>query len=216
MKPDTFILIDIELPFKCNPADFEKIYRDEYKGKISHEFIRTGLNIWDSIRLKLNGTFERGLYLIDEINNLYSVRLKIQTAAWFNNITRKWQYVSIFPNFIKRWYQPCLNLLEYVSLKVGKGEDIFKHIDDPRELFLCEDRIAGAIKRLGMKCTKLDLEALLNSKYTQVFNRSVPAKYFEERRIRRFPGMYSLVITARYFFGKDSGVLALLNTKTRL
>jgi len=204
------------LPFKCNPEDFEKFYQEEYKGQISHRFIRSGLNLSDGVRVKLNGAFERWLYLIDEENKLYDVRLKIQTALWFNDKEGKWQYVSIFPNFIKRWYQPSLNLLEYISVKVGKGEDIFKHIDDPKELFLCEDRIAGAVKRLETRCTKLNLEALLNSCYTQVFNRSIPAKNSEERRIRRFPGMYSLIVTARYFFGKDSGVLALTNTKIRL
>lgn len=216
MKPTTFILIDIELPFKCNPEDFEKIYQDEYKGKISHGFIRSGLNLSDSVRLKLNGTFGRWLYLIDESNNLYSFRFRIQTAAWFNEAIGKWQYVSIFPNFIKRWCQPCLNLLEYISLNVGKGEDIFKHVDDPKELFFSEDRIAGAVKRLEAKCIKLNLEALLNSRYTQVFNTPIPARNSEKRRIKRFAGMYSLIVTARYFFGEYIGVLALINSKIHL
>lgn len=216
MYPDTFIVIDIELSFKCNPEVFEKIYQEEYKGKITHRFIRSGLNLSDSVGLKLNGTFERWLYLIDENSCLYRVRIGIQTALWFNVVTGKWQYVSIFPNFIKRWYQPCLNMLEYISLKVGKGEDILKHIDDPKELILCEDCIAGAIKRLEISCAKLNVEALLNSRYTQIFNKPIPAKNFREEKIKRFPRMYSLIITARYFFGTDNGVLARLNTKIHL
>jgi len=105
-------------------------------------------------------------------------------------------------------------MLEYISLKVGKGEDILKHIDDPKELIPCEDCIAGAIKRLEISCTKLNVEALLNSKYTQIFNEPIPAKNFREEKIKRFPRMYSLIITARYFFGTDNGVLARVNAKS--
>ena len=114
MNPDTFIVIDIELPFKCNPEVFEKIYQEEYKGKITYRFIRSGLNLSDSVGLKLN------------------------------------------------------------------------------------------------------VEALLNSRYTQIFNKPIPAKNFREEKIKRFPRMYSLIITARYFFGTDNGVLAQVNAKIHL
>ena len=210
MKPDTYIVIDIKLPFKCNSDDFEKIYQEEYKGKISHWFIRNNLKLSDSVRLKLNGGFSRWLYLLDENNCLFKVSFRIQTALWLDE-AGKWRYVSIFPNFIKRWYQPSLNLLEYVSCEVRKGEDILAHIDDPEELLLCEDRIAGAVHRVEKHCMQIECEALLNSKYTLVFNRPIPARGINIDGDKRFKLLYSLIITARYFFGENTGVLALVN-----
>ncbi len=216
MKPDTFIVIEIQLPFKCKFEEFEKIYQNEYKGKISHKLIRSVLDLPDSVRLKFNGTFQRWLYLLDENDCLYKVRYIIQTALWFNEETGKWQYVSVFPSFIKRWYRPSLNLLEYVSCKVRKGEDILIHIDDPEELLSCEDCIAGAISRVEKHCIKINCEAMLNSRYTEVFNRPVPVKGFMATSNKRFSTMYSLVTVARHFFGINNGVLALVNTIIRL
>jgi hypothetical protein len=208
--------MDIELPFKCNLEDFKKIYQEEYIGKISHEFIRRGLKLPDSVRVKLNGGFERWLYLIDEKDCLFKFRYRIQTALWFTDESGKGKYVSIFPNFIRRWCQPCLNLLEHISCKVGKGEDVFKHIDDPEELVPCEDRIAGAAGRLEKHCLKIRCEALLNSRYTEVFNRPISAMGYELVNTKRFPFLYSLVVTAKHFFGVDNGVLACVNTIIRL
>jgi len=199
------------MPFKCNPENFEKIFQEEYIGKISHESIRNGLKLSDSVRVKLNGGFPRWLYLLDENNCLYRVRYKIKTALWLDK-TDKWRYVSIFPNFIKRWYQPCLNLLEYISSEVRRGEDIFEHIDDPEELFHCEDHIAGAVYRLGESCAQIKCEALLNSRYTHVFNRPVPARGFKVNEDKRFKLLYSLIITARFFFGINTGTHALVNS----
>lgn len=207
--------MDIKLPCKCNSEEFERIYQDEYIGQISHESIRNGLNLPDSVRVKLNGGFTRWLYLHDENNCLYKVRFKVKTALWRDQ-AGKWRYVSIFPDFIKRWYQPCLNLLEHISCQVGKGEDVFEHIDDPEELLLCEDRITGAAYRLQKHCVRIKCEALLNSRYTDVFNRSVPFRGYEAAKTRRFGRLYSLVITARHFFGEATGVLALVNSIMRL
>lgn len=216
MKPDTFIVIDIELPFKCNFDDFEIIYHNEYKGKITHGFIRNKLKLSDSVSLKLNGTFERWLFLLNKDDCLYSFRYNIQTALWFNAETKKWQYVSIFPNFIKRWCQPCLGVLEYISSNVEKGEDILEHIDDPEEILLCEDRLANAIKRLEFNCTKIKYEALLNSRYTQVFNQSLPVVNRKEISNKRFPVLFSLVVTGSHFFGVHTGVLSLVNRIIRV
>ena len=151
MKQDTFIVIKIELPFKCNLEDFEEIYQKFYKGEISHQFIRTGLELSDSVMLKFNGTFKRSLYLLDENNCLYMVQLTIKTALWFNDKTDKW------------------------------------YIDDPEELLQCEDRMVGATRRLEYSCVKFKVEALLNSKYTEVFNKSLPAIDPVLIDIMRFP-----------------------------
>jgi hypothetical protein len=160
----------------------------------------------------LTGGFNRWLYLLDEEDCLRKVRCRIKTALWFDDKCEKWQYVSIFPSFIKSWYQPCLNLLEYVSCEVRKGEDVLEHIDDPEELLLCEDRITGAVNRLQNHCAKINCEGLLNSKYTHVFNRHIPDRGIDGADNRRFPIMHSLIVTARYFFGESMGVIALMNT----
>lgn len=203
------------MPFKCNLEDYKRIYQNEYKDKISHESIRNGLKLSGSVRVKLNGGFSRELLLLDKNNCIFKVDFKVQTALWLDE-TSKWRYVSIFPNFIKRWFQPCLNLLEYISCEVGESEDIFSQIDDPEELLLCEDRIADALYRLGKSCAENSFEALLNARYTHVFNRLVPTRGFNVTEVKRFKLVYSLIVTARRFFGINTGVLALVNNIMRL
>ncbi|MDQ2088266.1 hypothetical protein RBH29_17720 [Herbivorax sp. ANBcel31] len=165
----------------------------------------------DSVKLKLNGTFKRQLYLLDKNNCLYSVEYRVQTALWFNDKTSKWQYVSIFPSFIKKYIQPCINLLEYISCKTRKGENIFEHIDDPKEILDCEDRIVNIIKGIENNCNEFNYTALLNSKYTQVYNTPliIETKSLSQKL---FGTLYMLVITARAFSGKQEGVLALINS----
>lgn len=212
----TFILLPIELPFKCSPEEFEKIYQEEYKGKISHGFIRSGLGLKEGVKIKLNGTFKRWLYLLDEEDNLYKVLYRIQTALWTDSETGKDIYVSVFPNFIKRYCQPCLHVLEYISCQVRKGEDIFWHIDDPAGLLTCEDRIVRVMRRLEEDCGRENFSALLNAKYTQVYNRPITVFSTHSTGARRFPLMDTLAATARQFFGKCAGVLALVNTLIKL
>lgn len=156
------------------------------------------------------------MYLLDENDRLYRVRYHIQTALWADPETGKWEYVSIFPNFIKRYCKPCLNMLEYISSCVGKGEDILEHIDDPEGILTCEDHIARTMKRLERSCSKNDYSALLNSRYTLVYNKPILVPGTEITGTLRFKFVYILVVTARYFFGKARGVLAMVNTIIRL
>lgn len=211
-KSTTFIVLKVELPFKCKSSDFTRIYRELYKNRITHEFIRNELGLPDSVRLKLNGNFKRWLYLIDEKNCIYKARYKIQTAAWFNILTGKWQYVSIFPSFIKQYCQPCLHMLEYISCQVGKGEYFYRHIDDPEGIIDCEDRITRPIRRIEKESVKKNYPALLNSKYTEVYNRPLSSPQNSLPSPRQFPALYNLVLTARQFFGKHQGVLSFVNT----
>ena len=166
----------------------------------------------DSIRLKLNGTFGRWLYLLGEDHCLYRKFYRVQTAVWFDEMAGKWQYVSIFPNFIKRYCTPCLGMLEYISCNVRKGEDIFEHIDDPEEILDCEDRITKPIRRIEKECVKANYPALLNSRYTDVYNRPLNISAWKASFAARFPVLNNLVKTARLFFGKQQGVLSLVNT----
>lgn len=206
----------VEIPFKCNSDIFKSIYQKEYKNRISHTMIRNVLRLPDSVRLKLNGTFKRWLYLIDGDNCLYRFRYKIQTAMWFNGETGKWNYVSIFPNFIKKYCQPSLHMLEYMSCHVGKGENIFRHMDDPDEILDCEDSIVEPLRRIEKACLSSNYTALLNSRYTMVFNRPLVLSASEVLATRRFSALYTLVLTARKFFGRHVGVLSLANFSIQL
>lgn len=201
----------MELPFKCNLENFDKIYQEHYKNKISHDFIRNNLNLSESIRLKLNGTFDRYLEFLDENNCVHRILYKVQTAVWMNNETGKWQYVSIFPNFIKRYCQQCLNMFEYISCQVGKGENVFKHIDDPEGIFDCEDRITKPMRRIEKECLKYNYPALLNSRYTDIYNRPLPTTFNSPATEKRFSILFNLLCTARCFFGIQQGVLSLMN-----
>ena len=200
------------MPFKCNIENFEEIYQEHYKNKITHEFIRSRLGLPDSVRLKLNGTFERELYLLNEKNCIFQVTYQIQTALWFNN--GKWQYVSIFPDFIKRYCRPGLHILEYISCKLRKGENFFKHIDDPEAILDCEDSVTMPARRIEKECMKLKYSALLNSRYAEIYNMSLPA--IPLMKTMMFPALYNLVLTARYFFGENLGVFSCVNNIIRL
>ncbi|MDO8686455.1 MAG: hypothetical protein Q7J78_07285 [Clostridiales bacterium] len=170
------------------------------------------MGLSEGVKLKLNGTFGRWLYLLDESDRLYMVRYRVQTALWSNPETGIDTYVSIFPNFIKQYCQPCLHLLEHISCHVGKGEDIFRHIDDPEGLLTCEDRFAGIMKRLEGDCANANYPALLNSRYTEVYNKPITVSNSNVSGSRRYPWMCALVATARQYFGRHLGVLSLVNT----
>lgn len=208
----TFIVIKVEIPFKCNIEDFDEIYQKHYKKRISHEFIRRKLGLSDSVRLKLNGTFKRELQFLDKENCIRQVTYQVQTALWFNN--GKWQYVSIFPDFIKRYCRPGLHIIEYISCKFRKGEDFFKHIDDPEAILDCEDSVVMPTKRIEKECMKLKYSALLNSRYAEIYNRSLPAIPLMETMM--FPALHNLVLTARFFFGENLGVFSYVNNIIRL
>lgn len=137
---------------------------------------------------------------------------KIQTALWFDEGTGKWQYVSIFPSFIKRFCTPCLDIFEYISCRIRKGEDIFKHIDDPEGILECEDSMTKQMRRIEKECSRSNYSALLNSRYTSIYNRPIRISQKESTPARRFPVLYNLVLTARQFFGVQHGVISLMNT----
>ncbi len=61
------------------------------------------------------------------------------------------------------------------------------------------------------ECNNANYPALLNSRYTDVYNRSLAVSTEGVASARRFPVLHSLVILARQFFGKQVGVLSLVN-----
>ena len=204
----TSIVINVGLPFNGNPNNF---YEELYKNKITYGFIRSELGFSDDVKIKFNGTFKRDLYYIDDNKSICKTSFKIQTAAWMNKLTNKWQYVSIFPCFIKKYCQMSLNLLENICCLTRKGENIFDHIDDPEGLFDCEDPIARPLKRFEKEFKLSDPSALLNSRYAQVYNLSISLNAYNVVP-RRFQKVYELILTAIYYFGIDRGVLAITNS----
>lgn len=202
----------MELPFNANPNIF---YNEIYKNRITHGFIRSELGLPESVKLKLNGTFERDLFYLDEENNVCKVIFKIQTAVWMNSETGKWDYVSIFPCFIKKYCPMSLHLLENISCHIRKGENVFRYIDDPEGLFDCEDPLLRPLIIFEKKFKVSNPSALLNSRYVEVYNQPINLDTYNIER-RRFQKVYELILTARFFFGVKVGALSLVNAILQL
>jgi len=209
--------MNIDVPCKCNVEDFKNLYLDSYKAKISHAFIRETLGLLDTVKLKLNGTFKRWFYMLDEANNLYRICFRVQTALWEDPVTGAPHYVSIFPKFIKRYLPFSLHLIEILGASLKKEEDIFKHLGDPFDLLTCEDRIVRVLKGLDKKISTFKYVALLNSRFTEIFNRSLSISQTPcSVENMRFPQLFSLVFFAQSFFSCSSGSLASTNFLLRL
>ena len=103
-------------------------------------------------------------------------------------------------------------MLEYISCEVKKGDSIFRCIDDPEAILDSEDRISRLISQLEKGSNKANYPALLNAKYTEVYNKPLSVLESSSKAAKRFPILYVLVLTARQFFGKQNGVLSLANT----
>jgi hypothetical protein len=161
---------------------------------------------FEVVRLKLNGTFGRNLELLDPSGNVYIVMFRIQTALWEDS-TGEQYYVSVFPNFIRKFTRPCLSVLEYISCNIGKGEDIFSHIDDRNNIHSCEDRMAHLLEALDKKCAEKNYTVVINARYTPAFNRSITIPTKEVSR-KRFPHLFTLILVAREYFCVHWGSLA--------
>jgi len=194
------------LPCKCELKEFERIYRENYKAAITNEFIHSKLDGFEVVRLKRNGTFGRALELLDLSGNLYIICFRIQTALWKDSAGKQ-HYVSIFPNFIRKFTRPCLSVLEYTSCNTRKGEDIFSHIDDRDNIHSCEDRMVHNLDELDKKCAEKDYAGILNSRYTIVFNKPITISTEEVSR-SRFPHVFTLILIVREYFGMHWGSLA--------
>jgi hypothetical protein len=212
IKTTTLIVLKVELPCNSNPNNF---YNELYKNRITHEFIRNELGLPEDIKIKLNGTFARDLCYLDNNNNICKIRFKIQTAVWMNPETGKWQYVSIFPCFIKKYCALSLHLLENISSHERKGDKIFDHIDDPENLFDCEDSIIRVLIKFEKAFKISDPSMVLNSRYVEMGNEpiSLNASYMSSKRFKK---VYQLILTARVYFGIGTGVLSLTNSIFRL
>jgi|GEM_PF-1985855 hypothetical protein len=188
------IVIKVEPIFNGNLNSF---YDELYKNRITYGFIRSELGLSENIKIKLNGGFTRDLYYLDEQSHVQKIRFRIQTAAWRYRASGKWNYISIFPCFIKRYCSMSLHMLEKVSCQTGKGENVFWHIDDPEELFDCEDPIVRPLVRFEKEFKVSDPSALLNSRYVQVFNRPIVINTYGVEQ-KRFKKVYEHTIFCFY------------------
>lgn len=176
---------------------------------ITHDFIRKKLGLADNIKVKLNGTFSRNLDLLDLDYSLYRVIFKIQTALWTDSNGIK-HYVSIFPVYIKKYYTLCLHAIEHIAISLNDNSDIFTCIKDPYNLLTCEDRLINIVNRFEKLCTSKYFSSMLNSRYVEIYNRSLPL--ITVNFSKRFQQLYCFILTARLYFGKQLGVLTLANS----
>lgn len=204
------ILIDVALPVKCSPEEFDSFYNECYKQKITHKYIIDTLGLSNDVKIKFNGTFTRTLSLLDNKANLYDVIFKVQTALYYSPKTKKNHYVSIMPSFIKKHCPFSLTTLEYIAITAREGESIFNHIDDPLRILECEDRIVKSIRRIEANSYMYKYSALLNSKYTKIYNRALKTDG-SDIHLKRFKSIYELIVAARAYFGVKSGVLSRTN-----
>ena len=103
----------------------------------------------DSVRLKLNGTFERQLYLLGEKLHLSEVHIKCKQLYGSTRIGWKVAVYKHIPGFHQAILTSMSDLLEYISCQAGKGENFYRHIDDPEAILDCEDLLQG--RREGLK-----------------------------------------------------------------
>jgi len=161
-KKTNFIIIQ----FDINYNSFDKSYLD-FIEKICLVSVRKELNIPQSDKLKRNGTFSRWLYYRDG-DVLKQSRIKIQTLLW-TDVNGNRKYISAFPSFIIKYNIATTDLIEFISINVRKGEDIFKYIEDPENLVESEDVIIKACQKVDRACSNKGFAAQLSSKYTTMF-----------------------------------------------
>lgn len=137
--------------------------------------VRKELDIPESDKLKRNGTFSRWLFYLDG-DVLKQSRVKIQTLLWTDGIGNK-KYISVFPNFIIKYNVATTDLIEFISTNVGKGDDIFKYIEDPDSLVESEDVLIRACQKVDKACVNIGFAAQLSAKYTTMFSESLSISF---------------------------------------
>lgn len=205
--PHKYIVMKVELPFNSNPNDF---YKELYKNRITHGFIRSELELPDDFKIKLNGTFTRGLSYLDDMGNVCKISFKIQTAVWRNS-SGKWHYVSIFPCFIKRYCPLSLHLLEYISGRTRRSDKIFNYIDDPEKIFNSEDPILRILERFEKELTTSDHLKSLKSRYDETHSQPLQLNFCIIDSML-FKKVYELKLIACAFFAVEIGGLSLANS----
>lgn len=180
-------------------------YTNNYLKVNLKDFVRGELNIPASDKLKKNGTFERGLYY--KINSyLEYKRVNIQTMLWTTSSGRSF-YISIFPSFIIKYNKVATNLIEFISTNVRKGESIFNYIEDADSLIECEDILSRSCERVNSACYLKKFDALLNSKYTTIFNTPVKIPKEETNKFNTYSFMQIVILLSVANICSKTGIL---------
>lgn len=179
-----------------NFNNFPENYKKNYFNSICKDSIRKELNIPDSDKLKMNGTFERGIYYEVGMDLRYS-RIKIQTLLW-KTASGENKYISVFPSFIIKYNKVSTSLIELISSNVGKDENIFNYINDSGNLLECEDILVRSCQRVEFAIMSKRLAALLSAKYTETFNSIISFMDFAKHKEIKFKFIetYMLIVIA--------------------
>ena len=200
--------INIILQVHINYNSFQKDYQKNYLGAIDKKDIRNKLNIPETDKLKKNGYWTRKLFY--SVNNILRCSVvKIQKLQWTTQDGKN-HYISVWPDFIIKYNPVSLDLIEFISTKVRKGEHIFKLIDDPECLIECEDLLSYSCQIVNQACKENNYSALLNANYTQIHGTFLEINT-TKIKFYRYPNTYLLYKTAQTFYGHSKAILSLIN-----
>lgn len=166
---------NILIQFNNDFNNIEVNWKNNYLKVNFKDFVRGELNIPASDKLKKNGTFERGLYYKVD-NCLKYLRVKIQTMLWTTSLGKNF-YISIFPSCLIKYNKVSTDMIEFISSNVRKDEYILDYIDDADCLIDCEDILSRSCERVNKACNDNKYAALLNSRYTEIFNAPISIKF---------------------------------------
>ena len=107
-------------------------------------------------------------------------------------------YISVFPYFVVKYNKISTDLIEFISTNVGRGENVFNYIEDSGNLLECEDILIGSCQRVNNTVASQKFAALLNAKYTEIFNTTLKCIKFNDfiRSKLRFNDTLLLLLTA--------------------
>jgi hypothetical protein len=195
--------------YKCFEEEYEK-----FLANLDLNDLRKEKSIPETDYLKKNGTYERGLYYLLKKNLKYT-RIRIQKLQWVTMVDgeEKKIYLSVFPSFVIKYNKLSADLIENISKKTRKGEDIFTVIADPDCLLPSEDLLHRACQKVDNTCRNNNYISILVYLYTVATIAgliNIPA-LIVEIELLRYPAIYQLYINGQLFIGKDERVLATLN-----
>ncbi len=198
----TYIVIHCEIDFN----NFYEEYNQNYINKITYDFVRDQLGLDASVRVKRNGTWERDLTFTVSFG-LVIKRVIIQKMLVYDMFEVGY-YISVFPQIIIKYCPLSSDLLEEITVNVPKGEDILKHINDPRKLFDSEDYLANACANMENRCIKEIFTAILAQKLAVVTNKIAD---FKDAERARYPNLLALCMLGQMLFLKNTGIFSELN-----
>jgi hypothetical protein len=193
-----------------------KYFEEEYEKFLANldlNDLRKEKSIPETDYLKKDGTYKRGLYYLLNKDLTYT-RIRIQKLQWITIVDgeEKKIYLSVFPSFVIKYNKLSADLIENISKKTRKGEDIFTVIADPDCLLPSEDLLHRACQKVDNTCRNKNYISILVYLYTIAIAglMNIPG-LIVEMELLRYPAIYQLYIIGQLVTGKDERVLATLN-----